>query len=53
MIWDVHNGSLIPDPDFLPIPDTGSGSRIQGSKKHRTQITDPDRQHWLQDYFFY
>ncbi len=30
--------SRIPDPDF-------SGSRIQGSKRHR--IPDPDPQHWL------
>ncbi len=40
-----------PDPDFPPIPDPdpgsrgqkNTGSRIQGSKKHRIQ--DPDPQH--------
>ncbi len=55
MIWDVHNRSLIPDPDpdFPPIPDTGSESRIQVSKKHRTRIPVPDRQHWLKDYYLF
>jgi hypothetical protein len=33
-------GSEIQDPEK-----TYSGSRIQGSKKHR--IPDPDPQHWL------
>ncbi len=42
-MWHVHPGSRIPDPDpdFFPIRDPGSGSRIQGSQKHRI----PDLQH--------
>jgi hypothetical protein len=48
---EIWSGLFIPDPDpdFLPIPDPGSrgqkgtGSRVQGSKRHR--IPDPDPQH--------
>jgi hypothetical protein len=51
--YDPGCSSRIPDPDadFYPsrIPDPGgqkgTGSRIQGSKRH--QIPDPDPQHWL------
>jgi hypothetical protein len=40
-VWDL--GSGIPDPEK-----TYSGSRIQGSKRHR--IPDPDLQHWVLQY---
>jgi hypothetical protein len=39
-IWVWDPGSEIRDPEK-----TYSGSRIQGSKKHR--IPDPDPQHWF------
>jgi hypothetical protein len=39
-IWVWDPGSEIQDPEK-----TYSGSRIQGSKRHR--IPDPDPQHWL------
>jgi hypothetical protein len=38
-IWVWDTGSEIRDPEK-----TYSGSRIQGSKRHR--IPDPDPQHW-------
>jgi hypothetical protein len=38
-IWSWDPGSEIRDPEK-----TYSGSRIQGSKRHR--IPDPDPQHW-------
>ena len=40
-IWDPRSG--IRDPDK-----TYSGFRIQGSKRHRSRIPDPDPQHCLQ-----
>ena len=40
-IWVWDPGSEIRDPEK-----TYSGSRIQGSKRHR--IPDPDPQHWKQ-----
>jgi hypothetical protein len=39
-IWFWDPGSEIQDPEK-----TYSGSRIQGSKRHR--IPDPDPQHWV------
>ncbi len=42
---NLRCSSRIPDPDFFPIPDPESWSRIQGSKKHRIMVPDP--QHWL------
>jgi hypothetical protein len=39
-IWVWNPGSEIRDPEK-----TYSGSRIQGSKRHR--IPDPDPQHWF------
>ncbi len=43
-IWVWDPGSEIRDPEK-----TYSGSRIQGSKRHR--IPDPDPQHWKKSYF--
>ncbi len=40
-IWVRDPGSEIRDPEK-----TYSGSRIQGSKRHRILIPDPDPQHW-------
>jgi hypothetical protein len=42
----IRFGMFIPDPGFgfISIPNPGSGSRIQGSKKHLIQ--DPDAQHF-------
>ncbi len=53
LAWDPGSGKnhfRIPDPGAKKTPDPesrgqiGTGSRIQGSKRHR--IPDPDRQHW-------
>ncbi len=38
---EIWSGMLIPNPDFLPIPDPGS----RGQKDTGSRISDPDPQH--------
>ncbi len=44
LVWDPGSGIRDPGSEIRDPEKTYSGSRIQGSKRHR--IPDPDTQHW-------
>ncbi len=49
-VWDPGSGIRDPGSEIRDPEKIYSGSRIQGSKRHR--IPDPDPQHWLQNFFY-